>query len=176
MALSLQLSCNVDRDVSGPNSVALVTICGCPECPLQREPIGDRCAEGLQHRGGPLFCPDSAGTVARVNAIIESFRSSGEPMIYIRHCHQADGSDLERIFDSLDEWDGQFNFKEHTAQVEYDVPADGADRIDQEPASCFGNTPLQQLLEQQRVDTVVISGFVTNFCCDTTERELMAGL
>jgi nicotinamidase-related amidase len=53
--------------------------------------------------GWPLFCPDSVSTIARINAIIEIFRSSGEPVIYIRHCHKADGSDLGRVFDFLGE-------------------------------------------------------------------------
>ncbi len=124
--------------------------------------------------GAPLFCPDSAGTIARINAIIENFRSSGEPVIYIRHCHKADGSDLGRMFDFLGEWDGIFNFKEHTEEVEYDdrlLPPNGAVELTKSRYSCFLRTPLQQLLYEQGVDTVVISGFMTNFCCDTTARD-----
>jgi ureidoacrylate peracid hydrolase len=121
-----------------------------------------------------LFCPDSAGTIARINAITEYFRSSGEPVIYIRHCHKADGADLGRMFDFLGEWDGIFNFEEHTVEVEYDdrlLPPNGAVELTKSRYSCFVNTPLPQLLDQHGVDTVVISGFMTNFCCDTTARD-----
>jgi nicotinamidase-related amidase len=124
--------------------------------------------------GSPLFCPDSAGTIARINAIIEKFRSSSEPVIYIRHCHKADGSDLGRMFDFLGQWDGTFNFKEHTEEVEYDarlLPPNGAIELTKNRYSCFVNTPLQQLLDKQDVDAVVISGFMTNFCCDSTARD-----
>jgi nicotinamidase-related amidase len=122
----------------------------------------------------PLFCPDSAATVARINAIIETFRRSGDPVVYIRHCHKADGSDLGRMFDFQNEWDGTFNFKEGTEEVEYDdglLPPNGAVEIMKSRYSCFVNTPLQQLLDKQGVDTVVIAGFMTNFCCDTTARD-----
>jgi nicotinamidase-related amidase len=30
----------------------------------------------------PLSCPDSPGTISRINAVIEKFRASGEPVIY----------------------------------------------------------------------------------------------
>jgi len=124
--------------------------------------------------GSPLFCPDSEGTIARINALIEKFRSASEPVIFIRHCHKVDGSDLGRMFDFLGEWDGTFNFKEHTEEVEYDdrlLPPDGAFEIKKSRYSSFVNTPLQEELEKLGVDTVVISGFMTNFCCDSTARD-----
>lgn len=34
----------------------------------------------------------------------------------------------------------------------------------------FHNTRLKQLLDGQRVDTVIISGVMTNLCCETTAR------
>jgi ureidoacrylate peracid hydrolase len=32
-------------------------------------------------------------------------------------------------------------------------------------------TPLSTLLDEANVDTLVICGFMTNFCCDSTARE-----
>lgn len=122
----------------------------------------------------PLFCPDSAGTIARINAIIETFRSSGEPVIYVRHCHKVDGSDLGRMFDFLGEWDGTFNFKDGTEEVEYDdrlLPPNGAFELTKSRYSCFVNTSLQQLLDKQGVEALVITGFMTNFCCESTARD-----
>jgi nicotinamidase-related amidase len=124
--------------------------------------------------GSELFCPDSEATIARINALIEKFRSSGEPIIYIRHIHKADGSDLGRMFDFLGEWDGKFNFKEDTEEVEYDdrlLSPNGAVEITKSRYSSFVNTPLQRTLENFGVDTVVVSGFMTNFCCDCAARE-----
>ena len=78
-----------------------------------------------------LFCPDSAATIVRVNKLIEKFQLASEPVFYVRHVHQADGSDLGRMFDFAGNWDGQFNFKAGTVEVEYDdrllVPSGAAE-------------------------------------------------
>lgn len=35
----------------------------------------------------------------------------------------------------------------------------------------FTNTPLEEYLRQQGIDTVTIAGYMTHMCCDTTARE-----
>jgi nicotinamidase-related amidase len=124
--------------------------------------------------GSELFCPDSAATVARINALIEMFRLAGEPIIYVRHVHKADGSDLGRMFDFLGAWNGVFNFVEGTEEVRYDERLLAPNRdieITKSRYSSFAGTSLQTELEKLGVDTVVISGFMTNFCCDTAARD-----
>ena len=124
--------------------------------------------------GSELFCPDSAATIGRINQLIEQFQSAGEPIVFLRHMHKTDGSDLGRMFDFQGEWDGKFNFKEGTGEVEYDGrllrPA-GAIEIAKTRYSAFANTPLQQELRRMGVDSVVICGFMTNFCCDSSARD-----
>ena len=124
--------------------------------------------------GSELFCPDSAATIGRINQLIEQFQSAGEPIVFLRHMHKTDGSDLGRMFDFQGEWDGKFNFKEGTGEVEYDGrllrPA-GAIEIAKTRYSSFANTPLQQELRRMGVDSVVICGFMTNFCCDSSARD-----
>jgi ureidoacrylate peracid hydrolase len=123
--------------------------------------------------GWSLFCADSAATIGRINELIERFGAHGEPIVLIRHVHQADGSDLGRMFDYLGDWDGQFNFKEGTEEVAYDDrllhPPDAIE-IGKNRYSSFAGTNLQQQLERLQVDTVAICGFMTNFCCDSTAR------
>jgi nicotinamidase-related amidase len=124
--------------------------------------------------GSPLFCPDSAATVQRINRLIRSFQSSGQPIVLIRHVHRADGSDLGRMFDFLGAWDGNFNFKEGTDEVEYDknlIRPASAKEIAKNRYSSFVNTGLHRELQDAGVDRVVICGFMTNFCCDTSARD-----
>ena len=125
-------------------------------------------------KGSELFCPDSAATVERINRLIQSFESCGEPIYLIRHVHRADGSDLGRMFDFQGRWDGNFNFKAGTEEVEYDKkllrPA-GAVEMLKNRYSSFANTDLHGELQKAGVDTVVICGFMTNFCCDTSARD-----
>ena len=37
--------------------------------------------------------------------------------------------------------------------------------------SCFPATGLADILRKSRVDTIVVTGFMTNYCCETTARE-----
>lgn len=121
-----------------------------------------------------LFCRDSAATMTRINALIDRFHSAREPIVFVRHIHKADGSDLGRMFDFLGDWDGEFNFKEGTDEVEYDdklLRREGSVEIIKNRYSSFANTRLQQELRKLGVDSVVICGFMTNFCCDCTARD-----
>jgi nicotinamidase-related amidase len=125
-------------------------------------------------RESELFCPDSAATVGRINRLISSFQTSGEPIVLIRHVHRADGSDLGRMFDFLGAWNGSFNFKEGTEEVEYDdnlLRPGGAIEMAKNRYSTFANTDLQRQLQAAGVEALVICGFMTNFCCDTSARD-----
>lgn len=119
-----------------------------------------------------MFCPDSAKTVKRINQLIQHFEMKKLPIIYIQHVHKFDGSDLGRMFDYAGPAD-DFNFKEGTAEVEFDSNlkiSKGIPIIRKNRYSAFIGTNLLNLLKKLNIDTVVISGFMTNFCCESTAR------
>jgi nicotinamidase-related amidase len=120
-----------------------------------------------------LFCVDSTATIKRINKLIERFQSAGDPIVFIRHIHKTDASDLGRMFDYLGDWDGSFNFKEGTSEVEFDDRLSrlkGSIEITKNRYSSFVNTTLHDELRKRGINCVVISGFMTNFCCDATAR------
>lgn len=121
-----------------------------------------------------LYCRDSKSTVKRINSLIELFKSKSLQVIYIRHIHRADGSDLGRMFDYLGEPEEDFNFKEGSTEIEYDsdlVVLSKPTEIIKNRYSAFVGTQLESLLHRNGIDTVVICGFMTNFCCDSTARD-----
>ena len=50
-------------------------------------------------KGKDLYCKKAGQTVKRINQLIEAFREKKQPVIFIRHVHKLDGSDLGRMFD-----------------------------------------------------------------------------
>ena len=59
-------------------------------------------------------------------------------------------------------------------EVEYDprlIRVPGAPEVIKNRYSAFTGTSLDKILRQNEVDTVVVCGFMTNFCCDSTARE-----
>lgn len=121
-----------------------------------------------------LHCKDAKATVDRINTIIASFERKKDPIFLIRHIHKADGSDLGRMFDFTGVPEEDFNFKEGTEEVKYDdrliVPKRNIEII-KSRYSAFVGTALHDKLREAGIDTVVIVGFMTNFCCESTSRD-----
>lgn len=121
-----------------------------------------------------MFCQDSKATIHRVNSLIQLFQRRRKPIFFIRHVHKRNGSDLGRMFDFTGEPEEDFNFKEGSDEVKYDhnlIRPEGSVEIIKTRYSAFIGTNLEKKLKQLGVNTVVICGFMTNFCCDSTARE-----
>ncbi len=125
-------------------------------------------------KNSDLFCKRADETVDRINELINAFKRTGELIIYVRHVHRTDGSDLGRMFDYTGAPATDFNFKDGSEEVTYDprlVRIENAPEIVKNRYSAFAGTALHDLLQREKIDTVVVCGFMTNFCCDSTARE-----
>jgi len=125
------------------------------------------------NRESDLFCKDSARTIERINSLIDAFQRASKPIFFIRHIHKRDGSDLGRMFDFTGEPEEDFNFKEGDEEVEYDprlAKPRGATEVRKNRYSAFAGTMLENSLREKKIDRVVICGFMTNFCCESTAR------
>ncbi len=120
-----------------------------------------------------LFCADSKATVKRINQIIDSFEKKKLPILYVRHVHKVDGSDLGRMFDFAGPAE-DFNFKDNSTEVEYDKNlkiVKSSLEFKKNRYSAFIGTDLDTYLKKKNVETLVIVGFMTNFCCESTARD-----
>lgn len=120
-----------------------------------------------------LYSKDSKATIKRINRLVRAFMKEGNPIIFVRHIHKSDASDLGRMFDYAGDFE-DFNFKEGTKEVEYDNrlvrPAKPVEII-KNRYSAFMGTNLDDVLRKLQAERLVICGFMTNFCCDSTTRE-----
>jgi ureidoacrylate peracid hydrolase len=120
-----------------------------------------------------MYCDNAKATVKKINNLIEGFNHTKEPIIFVRHTHSADGSDLGRMFDYTGEAEEDFNFKAGTEEVEYDdnlLKPENPGEVVKHRYSAFIGTDLDKRLKKAGVDTVVVCGFMTNFCCESTAR------
>ncbi len=120
-----------------------------------------------------MYCRQAGKTLENINKLVESFEKSREPILLIRHIHKGDGSDLGRMFDFAGPAE-DFNFKAGTSEVEFSQqllrPKD-APQLVKTRYSAFAGTNLNETLRNMKVDRVVVCGFMTNFCCDSTTRD-----
>lgn len=108
-----------------------------------------------------------------LNATISLCRNASIPVIFTRHRHKSPASDGGM----LQEWWFGDLIVDGTAEAELMEPLDrkkgeGGDMvIEKSTYSAFRNTGLEERLVEMDVKEVIVSGVMTNLCCETTARE-----
>lgn len=120
----------------------------------------------------PLYCVGNDAVIANINRVLSAAEAAGDLVIHVRHVHQSDGSDAGRMFDFSGE-PGEIGFVTGSDEVEDDprlmIP-ENALVVTKQRYSCFVGTGLDQMLRDRSVDRIVVTGFMTNFCCEATAR------
>jgi nicotinamidase-related amidase len=119
--------------------------------------------------GRPLYTPHAQEILPNLQKLRETLAALGVRTIFVRHVHNADGTDIGRMGD----FDPTPLFVEGTPEVEIVAdlaPGEGDVTIEKTRYSAFVNTKLESILKTFGVDTVIITGLMTNFCCVTTAR------
>ena len=123
--------------------------------------------------GSAFFVRGHEEAITNMNRLVKAFAAAGEAIIYVRHEHKKDGSDFGRMFDYLGT-PAEPGFVEGTPDVDFDPAMNivsPALHIVKQRYSCFPATGLADILQKSRVDTIVVTGFMTNYCCETTARQ-----
>lgn len=126
-----------------------------------------------ERKGSPLYVRNFDKSLENVNRLIARFVSLSLPIIYVRHIHRKNETDLGRMFDFSGTAEDP-NFTEGTKDVDYvkdlKVARTGV-HIVKRRYSAFAGTELDGLLKTGSIDTIVICGYMTNFCCESTARD-----
>jgi nicotinamidase-related amidase len=128
------------------------------------------------NRKSELYCSEAGKTIGKINRLINEMLKMKQMIVLVRHMHKIDGSDLGRLFDYTGEAEEDFNFKEGTEDVEFDPrlirPVNSIEII-KNRYSAFAGTNLERVLKENGIKRLVISGFMTNFCCESTARDAL---
>ncbi|MFZ5981599.1 MAG: cysteine hydrolase family protein [Candidatus Zixiibacteriota bacterium] len=112
--------------------------------------------------GGPAVLPYIAELVA-------AFRRAGRPVIFTRHVHDPEGIDA-----GIMKWWWQEMCVEGTlgSEIHPDLTPLAHERIvNKHRYSAFYNTDLETVLRGMGIEDLVISGIMTNMCCESTARD-----
>jgi nicotinamidase-related amidase len=119
------------------------------------------------HPEGRVHLPSTQAVIPRIGKLLNRWRRSGAAVVFTRHCHngpedlgmlgkffgdyiRCDERDSE-IIDELRPMPGERVFRKHT----YDA---------------FHGTGLEEYLEEGGLDQVLVTGVLTQMCCETTAR------
>lgn len=107
----------------------------------------------------PVCYPEES--LPKIVKAIETARNKGIPVVIIQHSMEGEGASA--FIKGSDSW-----------QLHDSIKTEAADHyVEKHLPSAFVGTDLQVWLDANAIDTVVISGYMTQFCCDTTARYAM---
>jgi ureidoacrylate peracid hydrolase len=132
--------------------------------------------------GAPVEVPAARGIVAPINRLASALRKRGVLVVWVLHENQASGRD----------WDGFFGVfvapgkraeaaaaltagsEMHKLWPELQTaPADLRVAKNRYSALIAGASPLEKVLREKGIDTLLIAGTKTNVCCECTARDAM---
>ena len=115
------------------------------------------------------FIDGGHAVLPNIKELVEAFRKAGRPVIYTRHVHNPDGSDVG-IMGWW--WKGMCREGHPESEVVADIiPEKGEKVILKHRYSAFYNTDLETVLRCMKIEDLVITGLMTNLCCESTTRD-----
>ncbi len=114
----------------------------------------------LEHWGGPTGRRNNPDAEDRMRDLLGAFRTADLPVVFTRHDSREAESPLKLSLDT-------------GAQIEGLEPSDGDMVVIKDVNSGFVGTSLEIDLRRAGIRRLVVAGFFTNFCVETTVR--MAG-
>ncbi len=140
--------------------------------------VVDMIEEFTKPQYAPFWVPDATKILPRVSALIKRCRALGLPVIYTYYSFNPTFTDMNPWFreawapiDKTEEYDGPPLFTKESIDPAI-KPDYGKDVLIAKPSyGAFTNTSLDYILKNLGVDTVIICGTMTNYCCGTTARD-----
>jgi len=110
--------------------------------------------------GLPIAHPPVEESLERIGTAIDAANAAGIPVILVRH---TESDPTAGIFAGTAEWQlhDSVASRSHVAVVDKTLPGS------------FTGTELATLLSDREVDHVVVAGYMTHMCVDTTTRQAM---
>jgi ureidoacrylate peracid hydrolase len=134
---------------------------------------------GFMEEGAPFELPVARAIVPAVNRISQALREAGGLNVFIRWAPMLAGAPYwASLFDMLSDDARQVVVDGFTEGAHYHALWDGLDVedddaiVDKARFSAFipGTCNLHELLQARGIDTLIVTGCLTNGCCESTAR------
>ena len=136
---------------------------------------------GFMEEGAPVEVPEARSIVDNINRISAAVRDAGGQNIFVRYTTPGDGDPswsvfLERLGTGAETHRAAFTPGAHYWQLWPGLEVSEDDRVlEKKRFSAFtpGASDLHKELQTAGIDTVIITGTLTNCCCESTARDAM---
>lgn len=117
----------------------------------------------------PTFTVGGSVILPGIKKLIKAFREAGRPVIYTTHVHHPSLNDAG-IMEWW--WEGMCLEGSEESKVHEELaPLPHEKVIAKHRYSSFYNTDLETVLRVLKIEDLVISGIMTNLCCESTARD-----
>jgi nicotinamidase-related amidase len=117
----------------------------------------------------PTFTCGGLAILPGIKRMIEAFRSANRPVIFTRHVHHPDNLD-SGIMGWW--WEGMCVEGSPESEVHAELsPLPNEKVVFKHRYSAFYNTDLETVLRCFKVEDLVVTGIMTNLCCESTVRD-----
>lgn len=115
------------------------------------------------------YLESGAAVLPNVQQLISAFRKANRPVIYTRHVHHPNDLD-SGIMDWW--WRGKCIEGSPESEIHPDLtPLPKEKVVFKHRYSAFYNTDLETVLRCLKIEDIVITGVMTNMCCESTTRD-----
>jgi ureidoacrylate peracid hydrolase len=117
----------------------------------------------------PSFTCGGLAILPRIKHLVETFRQVNRPVIYTRHVHHPDNIDsgIMKWW-----WEGMCIEGSPESEVDQELTPTRTEKVVlKHRYSAFYNTDLETILRCLKVEDIVITGIMTNMCCESTARD-----
>ncbi|GAA0279009.1 cysteine hydrolase [Alteraurantiacibacter aestuarii] len=136
---------------------------------------------GFMEEGAPVEVPAARGIVEQINTISRAVRDAGGINIFLRYTTPEDWDRSWTVFMQRMGTSAAQHREAFTPGAHYHDLWDGLDIGDQDlivdkhrfSGFTHGTSGLENVLQARGIDTVIISGTLTNCCCESTARDAM---
>ncbi|MBE7175018.1 MAG: cysteine hydrolase [Mucilaginibacter polytrichastri] len=104
-------------------------------------------------------CHDTLGTIRRINELIGLFRDQQWPLVFVRH----DGTKERELIPGTDSWQFLPELDHRQSDVTIEKTANDA----------FYRTGLHAFLKTLEVDELIMTGYATDYCIDSTVKSAL---
>jgi nicotinamidase-related amidase len=117
----------------------------------------------------PTFTCGGVAILPTVKRVVGAFRGAGRPVIFTRHVHHPDDLD-SGIMGWW--WEGKCLEGSRESEIHPELAPMSSEKVVlKHRYSAFYNTDLETVLRCLKVEDLVVTGVMTNLCCESTARD-----
>ncbi len=111
------------------------------------------------------FIPSSKAIIKNINCLIEVFQKHKLPVIFSKHINNSENAAMMKKW-----WNDLIPEKNYISEISEKLNTKNVAIIEKHQYDAFHNTTLEEILHEKNIQQLVITGVMTNLCCETTAR------